>query len=381
MTASDAADTDGRVEVTLRQTAPIPLDVSFDCRRGELIALVGPSGSGKTTILRCIAGLDAPRTGQVTCAGTEWLNTVRGVHLSPQRRSIGIVFQHYALFPHLCAVDNVTAAMQHLASGQRLERGLQLLKAVNLEGLESRRPHQLSGGQQQRVALARALARDPQLLLLDEPFSSVDQATRRKLQRELAALRGRMVHPIILVTHDVEEACMLADRICILHHGKSLQIGAPTEILNRPSHRLAAQLVGLTNIFGAKVAGHSAERRVTHLRWGRYQLEVLYRPDFAPGLDVDWVIPPRHIILHQRVRPSRGERENPVSGIIDELVVLGETASVTLVIDNSGEKSLSFNLPMHVVDRNRLRSGDVVSVSLRGEGVHLMVPVGEGRVS
>lgn len=378
MTASGAADTDGRIEVTLRQAAPIPLDVSFDCGRGELIALVGPSGSGKTTILRCIAGLYAPRTGRVTCAGTEWLNTARRIDLPPQKRSIGIVFQHYALFPHLCAVDNVTAAMQHLPSGQRRELGLQLLKTVNLQGLESRRPHQLSGGQQQRVALARALARDPQILLLDEPFSSVDQATRRKLQRELAALRGRMVHPIILVTHDVEEACMLADRICILHHGKSLQIGEPAEILNRPTHRLAAHLVGLTNVFSGRIIGHSDERRLTHLQWGRYELEVRYRPDLAPGRNVDWVIPPRHVLLHQRVRPSRGDRENPVGGVIGELVVLGETASVTLLPDNSMATTLTFNLPMHVVERNQLRSGDSVSVSLRGEGIHLMPPDGSG---
>ena len=138
MTASDAADTGGRVEVPFRQAAPIPLDVSFDCRRGELVALVGPSGSGKTTILRCIAGLNAPKAGQVICAGKEWLNTVRGINLPPQRRSIGVVFQQYALFPHLSALDNVTAAMQNLPPGQRRRRGLQLMRTVNLDGLESR---------------------------------------------------------------------------------------------------------------------------------------------------------------------------------------------------------------------------------------------------
>lgn len=370
MTSSGATDREGTVEVRLRQTAPIPLDVSFDCRRGELIALVGPSGSGKTTILRCIAGLNTPDMGRVSCAGSEWLDTDRGIDLPPQKRSIGIVFQHYALFPHLCALDNIIAAMQHLPAERRHERALQLLDTVNLNGLESRRPQQLSGGQQQRVALAR----EPGILLLDEPFSSVDQATRRKLQRELASLRGRMAHPIVLVTHDVEEACMLADRICILHRGKSLQIGSPTEILNRPRHKLAAHLVGLTNVFSGTVREHIEERRVTLLQWGQHVLEIKQRPDIAAGDTVDWVIPSRHILLHQRVRPSRGERENPVGGTIDELVVLGETASVTLLIDGRDETPLTFNLPMHVVERNRLWAGDSVSVSLRGDGIHLMVP-------
>ncbi len=373
MTDSNGTDTGG-VTVHLRQGAPIPLDVSFNCHRGELLALVGPSGSGKSTVLRCIAGLNTPADGRVACNGVEWLNTERGLNRPPQKRSIGIVFQHYALFPHLSALDNVTAAMQHLPSSQRRLRALQLMRTVNLEGLELRRPHQLSGGQQQRVALARALAREPGILLLDEPFSSVDQTTRRKLQRELAALRGRMAHPIILVTHDVEEACMLADRICILHHGRGLQIGSPREILNQPRHKLAAHLVGLTNVFKGEVIEHQAEGNVTRLRWLDYELEARYCPSFRLGQAVHWVIPPRYILLHQRVRPSRGERENPVHGAIEELVVLGETASVTLAIDNRDDMPMSFNLPLHVVERNRLNAGDDVSVSLRGEGIHLMPP-------
>lgn len=374
MTGSDDTDDTSAVKVRLRQEEPIPLDVSFDCGHGELLALVGPSGSGKTTILRCIAGLNTPDAGRVACNNTDWLDTDQAVNLPPQKRSIGIVFQHYALFPHLSAMDNVTAAMQHLQPDRRKGRALELLRMVNLDGLEARRPHQLSGGQQQRVALARALAREPGLLLLDEPFSSVDQTTRRKLRRELARMRGRMAQPIILVTHDVEEACMLADRICILHRGQSLQIGSPMEILNRPKHKLAAHLVGLTNVFQGAIIGHHSERNVTRLQWLGYELDVRHRPDFAAGNAVDWVIPPQYILLHQRVRPSRGERENPVRGIIDELVVLGETASVTLLIDNSDEAPMTFNLPMHVVERNRLKAGDMVSVSLRGEGIHLMPP-------
>lgn len=131
MTDSNGNDTGG-VTVQLRQGAPIPLDVSFDCHRGELLALVGPSGSGKSTVLRCIAGLNTPAEGRVACDGVEWLNTERGLNRPPQKRSIGIVFQHYALFPHLSALDNVTAAMQHLPSGQQKFRASQLMRTVNL---------------------------------------------------------------------------------------------------------------------------------------------------------------------------------------------------------------------------------------------------------
>jgi molybdate transport system ATP-binding protein len=158
--------------VSLRQSAPIPLAARFDCEGGELLALVGPSGSGKTTILRCIAGLNHPGAGAVSCAGEVWLDTAKRISLAPQRRSVGIVFQHYALFPHMSALKNVEAAMAHVGAGERAARARDLLQLVHLSGLEGRRPRELSGGQQQRVALARALARDPAVLLLDEPFSA-----------------------------------------------------------------------------------------------------------------------------------------------------------------------------------------------------------------
>jgi molybdate transport system ATP-binding protein len=380
MIDSNSASTDRNMQtrhglsVRLEQAAPIPLNVSFDCRPGELVALVGPSGSGKSTVLRCIAGLNTPTEGRVACNDVVWLNTDRGLNQPPQNRAVGIVFQSYALFPHLSALENLTVAMHHIPSGQRKTRALQLLQTVNLEGLDKRRPHQLSGGQRQRVALARALAREPSALLLDEPFSSVDQTTRRKLQRELASLRSRMAHPIILVTHDVEEACLLADRVCILHRGQSLDIGSPAKILNSPKHKIAAHLVGLTNVFKGEIIEHQVEREITRLRWLDYELETRHNPRFAAGSTVDWVIPPQHILLHQRVRPSRGERENPVRATIDELVVLGEAASVTLMIDNRSDVTMTFNLPMHVVQRNQLKVRDKISVSLRAEGIHLMPP-------
>lgn len=231
------------LSVQLRATAPIPLDLTLTCAPGELLALVGPSGSGKTTVLRCIAGLHHPTQGRIACDGATWLDTAQRIELPPQQRRVGLVFQGYALFPHMTALGNVAAALGHIAAGQRPARAAALLAQVGLEGLEGHRPAGLSGGQQQRVALARALARDPAVLLLDEPFSAVDRPTRRELYRVLASLRERFSIPVVLVTHDLDEAIRLADRMAVLNQGRVLQQGAPNDVAARPVDALVARLL------------------------------------------------------------------------------------------------------------------------------------------
>jgi len=229
--------------VRLRQSAPIPLAVELACKSGELVALVGPSGSGKSTILRAIAGLYRPHEGYVSCSGAVWLDTMAGCYLPPHRRRVGLVFQSYALFPHMTALGNVTAALTQRPAAERVPRARALLKLVHLHGLEERRPSTLSGGEQQRVAVARALAREPDVLLLDEPFSAVDRRTRRGLHDELRDLRATVSVPIVLVTHDLEEAAKLADRLCVLDRGETLQTGRPADVLAAPaSARVRAAL-------------------------------------------------------------------------------------------------------------------------------------------
>ncbi|MCW5752071.1 MAG: ABC transporter ATP-binding protein, partial [Alphaproteobacteria bacterium] len=221
------------IVVELTQDGPIPLAARFACAAGEVLALVGPSGSGKSTILRCIAGILRPRRGRVAVNGEVWFDSERGVALSPRERAVGMVFQNYALFPHMSAIGNVMAAMDHLPAPARKARAVELLGLLHLAGLEDRRPAELSGGQQQRVALARAMAREPRVLLLDEPFSAVDKATRQRLYREIAGLREKFSIPVILVTHDIDEAIMLADRMSVLHHGRTLQTGTPEAVTSR----------------------------------------------------------------------------------------------------------------------------------------------------
>lgn len=364
------------LQVRLRQEVPIPLDAELTCGPAELLALVGPSGGGKTTILRCIAGLRRPAHGYVACNGATWLDSERALDVPPQRRSVGFVPQHYALFPHLTAEANVRMALDHRPRSERARRSRELLALVHLTGLEHRRPAELSGGQQQRVALARALARDPAVLLLDEPFSAVDQVTRRKLQRELVQLREQVHIPIILVTHDLDEAVALADRMVVLHHGRSLQSGSPDEVLNRPCNAEVARLVDQRNIFSGEVIEHRPDAGHTLLRWQGHLLETRFAPTLPIGSDVDWLVPAGSIVLHRRDRPSRGEHENPVHGTVTEMLVLGDTAEIVVQVasmNHAGETNLfAFSVPSHVATRNHVTVGERVTMSLLGSGIHLM---------
>jgi molybdate transport system ATP-binding protein len=233
------------LHVRLKQQGPIPLDADFACGEGELLALVGASGAGKTTILRTIAGLYRPQHGEVTCGEAPWLDTERGINVPPHRRRVGLVFQSFALFPHMTALGNVMAALGHRRPEERETVARALLDQVHLHGLDARRPAELSGGQQQRVAIARALAREPLVLLLDEPFSAVDRPTRRKLHFELAELRKAVRIPIVLVTHDVTDAATLADRICVLDKGETLQSGRPADLIAAPANARVAEALDL----------------------------------------------------------------------------------------------------------------------------------------
>ena len=361
----------GGLTVRLRQEHPVALDVAFECGAGELLALVGPSGSGKTTVLRCIAGLATPREGEVTCNGEAWLDVRAGTSASPQQRRVGLVFQHYALFPHLDALANVASAMSHQPRGERTALARALLARVNMDGLEARRPSELSGGQRQRVALARALARDPRALLLDEPFSAVDQLTRRRLRLELAQLRREIRIPMVLVTHDLDEAQLLGDRISVLHHGRTLQTGPVREVLHHPASALVARLLDQRNVFTGVVSRHDAPNRKTWIDWAGTEIECALAARFVPGERIDWVVPESHVVMHRRERPSRGERENPVRGVARDVVILGGDARVTLDVGGAGTP-LTFEVSAHVAARNRVESGAEVAVSLLADGIHLM---------
>mgnify|MGYP000453314191 CR=1 FL=1 len=356
------------LKVTLQQTCPIPLDVDLHCNNGDILALVGPSGAGKSTVLRCIAGLHSSGSGQISCADHVWFDSENKTDLKPQQRRIGMVFQNYALFPHLTVFDNIRLALtkQQQTNQHKVN---DLLARVHLTGLAQRYPHQLSGGQQQRVAIARALAREPEVLLLDEPFSAVDRVTRRKLYLELNSLRHGLDMPIVLVTHDLDEAAMLADTMTVIHHGKTLQQGSPEQIMYQPDNVAVAKQVDVRNLFEGQIV--KVDDRY-QLHWQGVILELGQRDDVDHMQNISWAISPEKVILHQRVRPSRGEQENPVSGQIIDMLTLRGITTVLVALTVTNNIVIQMDVSKHVAERNSLEKGQDITMSIIASAIHIM---------
>jgi iron(III) transport system ATP-binding protein len=245
--------------------------------RGEFVALLGPSGCGKTTLLRLVAGFESPDEGRVAIAG----RAVTGrAWVPPERRDVAMVFQDYALFPHLTVAENVGFG---LPRRRRAGRVPEVLALVGLDGLGRRYPNELSGGQQQRVALARALAPEPAVVLLDEPWSNIDPLLRASMRGELAGILRAADATVLLVTHDREEAFSVADRIALMHDGRIEQTGTPEEVYYEPSSRWSAEFVGALNLLAARLVDGRAETSFgsfpAHGANGDASVEVLVRPE------------------------------------------------------------------------------------------------------
>jgi molybdate transport system ATP-binding protein len=279
-----------------------------------------------------------------------------------------MVFQNYALFPHLNVRQNIEIGMEKICSSSIDD----LLSMVNLTGMENRMPATLSGGQQQRVALARALARQPGVLLLDEPFSAVDQVTRRKLRLELLELIRKLKIPIILVTHDLDEATMLGDTLCVVHNGTGLQAGPPDEVIRTPATALVARLMDVRNLFEGILIEQNASTNTSIISWAGIQFEAPFQQAFDKGAKINWSIPADRVLLHRRINPSRGVRENPVTGQIIELVTISGVSNVIIALKSDLQIKLHMDLPPHVVERNKLKVGEVISMSLLKDAIHLM---------
>ena len=319
------------------QALPMPLSGSLRCEAGELLALVGPSGAGKTSLVRVLAGLMRPQRGRVVVDGQVWCDTAEGVFMPPQQRHVGLVFQNYALMPHLDALGNVALSLLHLRHDARLKQARHWLDHVGLSTeQQARRPAALSGGQQQRVAVARALAREPRLLLLDEPFSAVDQMNRQGLYRLLADLRRELAIPIVLVTHDLNEARLLADRLVVMDGGQVLQAGTPAHIHSAPRNARVADLVGIQNRFQGVWLGPADTPGLGRLRWSvggssAPAAPVLTVPDkgrLPAGQAVTWVIPNDGIVLMAPNAACPGDLEAQVL----EARHLGEITLATLSV-------------------------------------------------
>jgi molybdate transport system ATP-binding protein len=368
---------DDALEFAVEQAVPMPLAGSLRCEAGELTALVGPSGAGKTSMLRVMAGLMRPRQGTLRVGGQVWLDTGRGVCLSPQQRRVGLVFQHYALMPHLCALENVALPLTHLPRSQQLKAAQAWLERVQLSGdVLRRRPAALSGGQQQRVAVARALAREPKLLLLDEPFSAVDQMSRRSLYQLLAELRQTLKVPIVLVTHDLHEARLLADRLVVMDAGQVLQQGTPQAVHQSPRNARVADLVGIHNRFRGIWEGPAEGPGRGRLRWlvdpsAKVQgpvLEVTDKGRIKPGQEVTWILPGDGIALAEGSPERSTGHAWPAT--IDDVRHLGETTLASLHLREWPAATLA--ITASGIDQRKLVPGASVTVVLDLAKVHVM---------
>ncbi len=266
--------------------------VSLEVPPGQQVALLGPSGCGKTTLLRALAGLERPQSGSIHLDGT--LVAGPGVHVPPEKRRIGLVFQDWALFPHLSVAQNVAYG---LPRGERRRRGPRsktvddTLEMVGLGGMADRAPHTLSGGQQQRVALARALAPEPHVLLLDEPFSNLDASLRTEIRSEVHRLLTRLAVTAVFVTHDQDEAFVLGDRVAVMRDGVIVQRGTPAELYSRPVDTWVASFVGEANLIPGILSGDAADTPI-----GRLPVNSS-RPTPPTSGDVDVLVRPEDLDL------------------------------------------------------------------------------------
>ena len=242
------------IEKRFKETKAVD-HVSFGLRNGEFLTLLGPSGCGKTTTLRAIAGFETIDSGRIVIDGRTVSDPAQGIHVAPENRSFGMVFQSYAVWPHMTVAQNVAYGLHNmkLSRADAQERVRRVLKMVGLEGEIDRPATMLSGGQQQRVALARAIVYEPKVLLFDEPLSNLDAKLRERMRLELRRLQAELGITSVYVTHDQEEAMVVSDRVIVMEKGRIRQIGTPQEIYDRPVSRYVAQFIGSANIFPARV--------------------------------------------------------------------------------------------------------------------------------
>ncbi|MEN9372858.1 MAG: hypothetical protein RIR79_410 [Pseudomonadota bacterium] len=308
-------------------------DVSLDIQQGEIFALLGSSGCGKSTLLRMLAGFEKPTSGQILLGGIDI------VGLAPYERPINMMFQSYALFPHLSVWENIAFGLKRdgMPKPQIAERVTQMLDLVQLNAYAQRKPHQLSGGQQQRVALARSLAKRPQLLLLDEPLGALDAKLRQRTQLELVEIIQQVGVTCVMVTHDQEEAMVMATRIGVMSAGKILQLGEPAEVYETPNCRFVADFIGNVNLIEGVVIEDEADHVVIDSPECRHYIN--HGITGTNGMAVAVAIRPEKISMDANP-PRDDERESPnevghniAHGAIKEVAYLGHLTSYHIQLD------------------------------------------------
>ena len=321
--------------------------VSLRIFKGEMFALVGASGCGKTTLLRMLAGFETPSSGRIL------IEDVDMTKVPPYERPVNMMFQSYALFPHMTVADNVGYGLKRMkldvpTKAKRIQDALDM---VQLGALAKRKPHQLSGGQRQRVALARALIRRPKVLLLDEPLSALDKKLREQTQFELMNIQSQVGITFVFVTHDQDEAMALSTRIAVMNRGQVIQVGSPSEIYEFPQSRFVADFVGTTNLFEGTVSGNEPGHLIVRSSEAGCDLIVDELGRFSHGQRVWVALRPEKIRLSKQ--PVSGERVNQIKGMVWELGYLGnrstyriktETGKLITVFAQNGTRTAEWSI-------------------------------------
>jgi putrescine transport system ATP-binding protein len=305
--------------------------LSLEIRAGEFFALLGPSGCGKTTLLRMLAGFETPDSGQILLNGQDIAAVL------PHQRPVNMMFQNYALFPHLSVAGNIAFGLKRAGLPRReiAARVAEMVALVRLDGMEKRRPDQLSGGQQQRVALARALARRPQLLLLDEPLAALDKKLRESTQLELMALQKRLGTTFVIVTHDQQEAMTMADRIGVMDRGRLEQVATPRQLYEAPASRWVAEFVGDVNILEGTVEAREGGRLIMTTRDAGTVVAAEPRPP-GDNTAICVAIRPEKVKLSRRGPASDtdlGGVLNRLEGVVSDVSYFGGSTSYTVRLD------------------------------------------------
>ncbi len=299
--------------------------IDFEVPERSFFTLLGPSGCGKTTTMRCVAGLDAPDGGEIEIAGQMVSSVPRRIFIPPHQRDIGMVFQSYAIWPHMTVFENVAFPLLHrkdrLPKAAVRERVRETLALVHLDGLEDRRSPQLSGGQQQRLALARAIVGHPKVLLLDEPLSNLDAQLRAEMRFELKSLVRRVAITTLYVTHDQLEALTLSDRVAVMQGGKIVQISAPRDLYQKPANQFVAGFIGTSNFFEGTVLQVESPGGTAVIDVGFGTLRCLLPDGKRTGEPIVLAVRPEHFEVSSNKNPGD---ECALQGKVSHLLFLGE---------------------------------------------------------
>lgn len=323
--------------------------ISFDVKEGELFTLLGPSGCGKTTTLRSIAGLEHPESGQIELDGRDLFDSRSDIQLPMYERDIGMVFQSYAIWPHMNVFENAAYPLRTRRNGrvsrEEIEsRVMRSLEMVGLAEYRNRSATKLSGGQQQRLALARALVREPKLLLLDEPLSNLDALLREQMRAEIKRLQSEWGVTTIYVTHDQSEAMALSDRVAVLNNGLIAQMGTPSDIYDRPRSEFVANFIGRTNLLRGRLASKVRSGDIAPVETSMGAIRCMFSSSTAAGNQISFVIRPENIELELAEESVGSAKPNCVSGLVRHKLFLGDVAEYTIDLDG-GQKIIARTHP------------------------------------